>query len=195
VHFESRVLTEWEKTHLPIILLTSEDWNPSQEVLRNGDQQSRESKEMRTIHSLTSGMTRQEINAIKRNEALGGRLGDDWMQPARHDIEAQHGMIPCTFNPMDFTERLISAVNIAMTYRKDVDQLSNERRASGIISNERHSAATPEDLARLWNIGLQTAEDTVWVMTQKGIRTAIHPMTRRVRVDHLHLHRQQLRGT
>jgi hypothetical protein len=32
VHFESRVPTEWEKTHLPIILLTSEDWNPSQEV-------------------------------------------------------------------------------------------------------------------------------------------------------------------
>jgi hypothetical protein len=25
VHFESRVLTEWEKTRLPIILLTSED--------------------------------------------------------------------------------------------------------------------------------------------------------------------------
>jgi hypothetical protein len=56
VHFGSRVLpTEWEKTHLPIILLTSEDWNPSKEMLRNGDQ-SREFKEMRTIQSLTSGM-------------------------------------------------------------------------------------------------------------------------------------------
>ena len=33
VHFESRVPTEWEKTHLPIILLTNEDWNPSQEML------------------------------------------------------------------------------------------------------------------------------------------------------------------
>jgi hypothetical protein len=38
VHFESRVPTEWEKTHLPItLLLTKEDWNPSQEVLRHGD--------------------------------------------------------------------------------------------------------------------------------------------------------------
>jgi hypothetical protein len=35
VHLESHVPTEWEKTHLPIRLLsTSEDWNPSPEVLR-----------------------------------------------------------------------------------------------------------------------------------------------------------------
>jgi hypothetical protein len=53
VHFESRVVpTEWEKTHLPIILLTNKDWNPSQEMLGNGDQ-SREFDEMRTIQSLT----------------------------------------------------------------------------------------------------------------------------------------------
>jgi hypothetical protein len=57
VHLESSVPTEWEKTHLPILLLTSEDWNQSQVVLRDGDR-SREFKEMRMIHSLTSGMTR-----------------------------------------------------------------------------------------------------------------------------------------
>jgi hypothetical protein len=32
VHYESRVPTEWEKTHLPIIILAREDWSPSQEV-------------------------------------------------------------------------------------------------------------------------------------------------------------------
>jgi hypothetical protein len=68
-------------------------------------------------------------------------------------------------------------------------------RASSIITNDRHSIATPEDLACLWNIGIQTAKDTVRVTMQKGIRTAMHPMTRRVRVDHLHLHQQRLRGT
>jgi hypothetical protein len=59
---------KWEKTHLPIILLTNEDWNPSQEMLGNGDQ-SREFKEMRTIQSLTSGMTRRQIDAIREEEA------------------------------------------------------------------------------------------------------------------------------
>jgi hypothetical protein len=114
VHFESRVPTEWEKTHLPIILLTNEDWNPSQEMLGNGDQ-SREFKEMRTIQSLTSGMTRRQINTIREEEARGVRLEDNWVQSARPDLELQHGMIPCTLNPRDFTKRLLSAVNIATT--------------------------------------------------------------------------------
>jgi hypothetical protein len=57
VHFESQVPTEWENTHLPIKLITNKEWNPSQEVLRPGNS-SRESMEMRTVHSLTSGMTR-----------------------------------------------------------------------------------------------------------------------------------------
>jgi hypothetical protein len=73
VHLESRVPTEWEKTHLPIILLTSEDWNPSQEVLRDGE--SRESKKMRTIHS--SGMSRRQMNAIRGDEAQGERPEDN----------------------------------------------------------------------------------------------------------------------
>jgi hypothetical protein len=34
VHFESRTPTEWEKTHLPVILITSDVWNPTKEVLR-----------------------------------------------------------------------------------------------------------------------------------------------------------------
>ena len=34
VHFKTRVPTEWEKTHLPTILMTGEDWNPMEEVLR-----------------------------------------------------------------------------------------------------------------------------------------------------------------
>jgi hypothetical protein len=195
-----------EKTHLPIILLTSEDWNPSQEVLRNGDL-SREFKEMWTIQPLTSGMTRRQVNAIREEEAQGGRLEDNWVQSARHDIELQHGMIPCTLNP---------GISLSGSYRPaycgDIDQWSDkrkasrtilnlsspddpiitkymeERKASSIVSNERHSIATPEYLAQLWNIGIQPAKETVRVTTQKGIRTAIHPMTtRRVRVDRLHL--------
>jgi hypothetical protein len=74
VRYKSRVPTEWEKTHLPSILLAREDWSPSQEVLRNGDH-SREFKKMRTIHS--SGMTRRQINAIRGDKAQGGRPEDN----------------------------------------------------------------------------------------------------------------------
>jgi hypothetical protein len=53
----------------------------------------------------------------------------------------------------------------------------------------------PEEVSRKWNIGLQMAKDILKVITKKGIRTAIQPKTRRVRVNHLHLHCQRLRGT
>ena len=29
VHFESRVPTEWETTHLPVILITADSWDPT----------------------------------------------------------------------------------------------------------------------------------------------------------------------
>ena len=70
----------------------------------------------------------------------------------------------------------------------------NAQQVSGVVTNERHSKVTPEELSRKWNIGLQAAKDTLAATTQRGIRTAVHPMTRRVRVDHLDLHRPQLCG-
>jgi hypothetical protein len=33
VHFESRVLTEWEMKHLPMILLTGDQWDPLDESM------------------------------------------------------------------------------------------------------------------------------------------------------------------
>ena len=186
VHFDSRVPTEWERTHLPIITLTGEEWNPAEEVLRPG-RRSREDIEMRTIRSLTSGMTRRQINYTVSKEAKAEteRYGE---------TEIELGKISNVYNTKDFCDCLVSAVNIATTYRDDIDQWNEERKVRSIITNERHSKATPEELARKWNIGIQTAKDTLRVTTQRGIRTAIHPMTRRVRVDHLNLHRQRLRG-
>ena len=89
---------------------------------------------------------------------------------------------------------MIGAVNIACVYRADVDELEFKRRQASVMSNERHSKVTPEELARKWNIGLETARATMNVTTQRGIRTSTQPMSRRVRVDHLDLHRKRLKG-
>ena len=183
VHFETQVPTEWEKTHLPIIILTAEDWNPMEEVLRY-NMMSREDIEMRNIKSLSV----QQVNSVNgtNEKAVAARYGE---------TEVQLGKISDVYNEHEFCNRLISAVNIATTYRDDIDRREDERKACSVITNEWHSKVTPEELARKWSIGIQTAKDTLTVTTQKGIRTAIHPMTRRVRVDHLHLHRHRLRGT
>ena len=48
VHFESRVPTEWEKTHLPVILLTAETWDPRSISLCSGQGRCEEA-EMRKV--------------------------------------------------------------------------------------------------------------------------------------------------
>ena len=61
--------------------------------------------------------------------------------------------------------------------------------------DRRHSNIGPEELSRKWNIGLQTAKDMLAATTQHGVRSSVHPMSRRLQVDHLHLHRHLLGGT
>jgi hypothetical protein len=118
-------------------------------------------------------MTSRQIHSIMSDE-----MKTQIKQYRETDIEL--GKISCVYNPKDFCERLVSAVNIATTYCDDVDQWENERKVSNIIMNDRHSKFMAEELARKWNIGIQTAKDTIQVTTQCGIRTAIHPMTRRL---------------
>ncbi|KAI2489216.1 Reverse transcriptase (RNA-dependent DNA polymerase) [Fragilaria crotonensis] len=65
---------------------------------------------------------------------------------------------------------------------------------SAAITSDRHAKVTPENLAAKWNVGIETAKRTLQVTTQRGIRTAIHPVHRRYRVDHLHLNRRRLNG-
>ena len=58
VYFDSRTPTQWETNHLPVVLLTSETWDPVSVQLGNG-RPTREAAEMRTIKSLTTAMTRR----------------------------------------------------------------------------------------------------------------------------------------
>ena len=64
-----------------------------------------------------------------------------------------------------------------MAYREDLDTWEEQWRVGGVISNDRHSTVTPEEVARKWNIGLETAKKTLKVMTPYGIHMAVHLMT------------------
>ena len=84
---------------------------------------------------------------------------------------------------------MIDAVNIARSFCDDIYGWEEEHRVQRIITNARQSKIGPDELSRKWNIGLQTAKDTLASTTQHGVHTAVPPMSRRLRVDHLHLHR------
>jgi hypothetical protein len=174
VHFKTRVPTIWESTHLPVVLLTGEEWNPSKEVLRPS-RLTKEDAEMRSIKSLMMW----QVDGKTHGE----------------ETDAELGKISCVYDEKEFRDGLVSAVQIAMMYQEDVNEIEYKWKVHGVITNDRHSKVTPKELSHKWNIGLQTAKDTLRVTTQKGIHTVIHPMTWRVRVNHLHLHRQRLRGT
>ena len=84
------------------------------------------------------------------------------------------GQISPTCNEQVFCQQMISAVNVATAYRKDIDETT--RRETVVITTEWHSQVTPENLAKKWNIGLDTAKKTLKVMTQNGVRHALHPL-------------------
>lgn len=51
------------------------------------------------------------------------------------------------------------------------------------LSGERHSVVSTEVLSHRWGIGKQIAEKTLRVTTQRGVRSAIMPLSRRYRQD------------
>ena len=53
---------------------------------------------------------------------------------------------------------------------------------------------TPEHLARTLNIGLDKSKKILWVTTQRGICTAVHPISRRYKTYHLDLFRKYISG-
>jgi hypothetical protein len=72
--------------------------------------------EMRTIQSLTSGMTRRKITSLKRNEAKA-RIEE------YGEVEHELSKISSVYSIKNFCECFIGAVNIATTYRADINKV------------------------------------------------------------------------
>ena len=86
------------------------------------------------------------------------------------------------------TERLIAEVNVTDVL-KDVPS-----RRTFIAKKRRPAQVSPEELSeRRWCIGLQQAKNTIKITTQKGVRSAILPLSRQYRVDRV-FERPLLRG-
>ena len=92
------------------------------------------------------------------------------------------------FDQSQLISRMISAVNVATSYREP-------QSIAFVGASDRHSRVTPETVARKFRCGLETAQRTLKATTQRGVRQSIHPLHRRYRVDHLHLHQHRLKDT
>ena len=59
----------------------------------------------------------------------------------------------------------------------------------------RYTPLTPDVLAKKWGIGVETAARTLKVTTQKGLRQAVHPISRRYRTQHSQYRYNHLKTT
>ena len=83
-------------------------------------------------------------------------------------------------------ERLISAINVeeaAPRRNKNCKEKAKTAHKNvtlrNVVSNLRHSVVTPEHLAQILNIGLEKAKKMLRVTNKRGIRTIVHPISRR----------------
>ena len=97
-------------------------------------------------------------------------------------------------------DRMIAKVRV-QTHRilpiekNDHDETLRNAMISEVISNERHTRITAEELARKWNLGIETARATLKATTQHGVRHAIRPLSRRYRTDILQSRLRRLNCT
>ena len=78
-----------------------------------------------------------------------------------------------SLDPTTFAHSVVASVNVA-----DV--------GSTIITH-RHSSVTPEHVSNIYGCGIETVKQTIHVMTQHGVRSAIHPLTCRYHTNLLSL--------
>ncbi len=56
------------------------------------------------------------------------------------------------------------------------------------------SDVTPENVAKRWLVGVETAKKTIDVTTQRGVRSIPNPATRRFKTQMAHLHYPSMGG-
>ena len=144
-------------------------------------------------------------------EMTGTTISFDSRFPSDQEIDDLPHIVmtsPDTWKPKEVTLRHISKVQSVPVDRRNIEaesdlvlgQISscyleaetNLRIIASAVTTDRHSVISAENMSKKWKIGIETAKRTMQVTTQRGIRTAMHPITRRYRVDHLQLHKNRL---
>ena len=92
--------------------------------------------------------------------------------------------------------RIINSVKIqapSVTARRNITSKTDSQQISEVLSKTQHSVITPEHISRVFNVGIDKAKTMLAVTMQRGICTAVTPIFRKYRVDHLNLHVQHLK--
>ena len=92
------------------------------------------------------------------------------------------------FNVNDFTRRLIASCKVtSIPTRRSVSNVvvSDVPTPNTFVSGDRKSDVTPQSLSERWMIGLDTAKQTLEKTTQRLVRSAVLPLSRRYKADRI----------
>jgi len=199
IFYDSRVPTQTELQDCRRVYLKYDaEWNSARVSLQGTG--SPEEEEMRWLLSLSvsaiqQGVRKYTVASVGSAERTGRTAsavisGQDRFLGKPDPIALS---ISDAFDYRTLADRLVASVQIASSDRSMASVNSGDALgAKAVLSLDRHSKVSPEELSRKWGCGLETAKRTLKVTTQKGIRYAVQPVHRRYRVDHLNLHRKRL---
>jgi hypothetical protein len=165
-HFISRVPTKLELDTLPRVVMTSDElWDPASLFWKQ-----RSSEEEEHTRLMSSVKINQDTIQCNPNEP----------QSESDESETDRLLvgISSSLTLESMLPRILSSIRVA-TYLPDNPQGDDTRAVSSLGSKTRHSVVTAEERSRKWRVGINTARQTLKATTQRGIRTAVHPLTRR----------------
>ena len=187
VGFDSRTPTQEElQTCLHIELTSPHPWNPH-DVQFPEPVHRVEEEMLYGVGATGSRGLRLMSAADSQNRSAFGVSLTDFKMDSDEFVEA--GFKDTIFDVATFASKLASSVTYAdipnqKTSVSQVDIVDVPERKT-FVSGDRHSAVSAEELSDRWGVGLLRAKQTLKVTTQKGIRSALLPLSRRYRADRI----------
>jgi len=170
-YLESRVRTALELSECNHIVLTSDaEWDPSDISIQ--DWSNEEVDHQRLILSVCRGMV--DVEAFPDEPQVR-------MSRAFTESDALLASVSSALTDETMYPRLDAAVRVHNADRTDEPR----QIGSAIVSDQRHSVVSAEELAKKWRIGINTAKLTLKATTQFGLCHALHPIHRCYRTDHM----------
>ena len=185
-YFDSRVPSKYELDHYPRIVMTNDElWDPAS--LRLTHTSTEEEEYNRMVSSVHINRETTNCNPNEPQLDFDSNESDIVLASVTSSLTLE-SMLP----------RILSSIRVA-TYLPSNSQEEQNRKigaiGSAVGTKSRHSQVSAEELSRKWRVGINTARQTLKVTTQLGVRTAVHPLTRRYRTDHFTLRYKRLNET
>ena len=176
IFFDTRTPTADELENCRHMVMTSKHpWNPHDVCFPNGSTRHEQGE--------NSGISSIAVKALKQHQIREQHNGTD----------TEAGVAGTVYDPVEFSIRLINNVKVSATdaERHRMEDVPDLRT---FHSKARKTSVDPRDLAEKWGISFAKAAKTLKATTQRMLRSALLPLSRRYRADRM-FERPRIKGT